>query len=164
LPAGGNGFDGPIEGTYLVRNAGCPEVVTGDCPVWRMVGRLDDGYAIQPSPSAVPSSPPPSEAVPLRTSPPSTACDTALLIGELVPDATWGLAVKPTEGDVLSVVGVVWPNGFSAFRRANGDISLLDEKGSLVALTGQTVSIGGGLKLDYAWGACGPIAVIGPTP
>jgi hypothetical protein len=46
-----SGISGTSEyATYLVRNAGCPEVVTGDCPVWRMVGRLDDA-APQPTPT-----------------------------------------------------------------------------------------------------------------
>ena len=31
----------PRFGTYLVRSAGCPPVVMGDCPVWSAVGRLD---------------------------------------------------------------------------------------------------------------------------
>ncbi|HEY7025530.1 MAG TPA: hypothetical protein VH371_11285 [Candidatus Limnocylindrales bacterium] len=43
LPPGGEpvGYE-PRYGVYLVRNAGCPGLVTGGCPVWRMVGRLDN--------------------------------------------------------------------------------------------------------------------------
>ncbi len=39
----------PRLGIYLIRNAGCPEVVTGDCPVWRLVGRLDQDVSTRPS-------------------------------------------------------------------------------------------------------------------
>ena len=56
-PADGGGTQ-PRQGIYLVRNAGCPEVVTGNCPVWRMVGRLDATAAPAPLPT-VSSSPPP---------------------------------------------------------------------------------------------------------
>jgi hypothetical protein len=38
---GPRGWD-PRFGTYLVRSVGCPSVVMGDCPVWSMVGRLDN--------------------------------------------------------------------------------------------------------------------------
>lgn len=31
----------PSSGTYLVRSVGCPADVTGDCPVYRMIGRLN---------------------------------------------------------------------------------------------------------------------------
>jgi hypothetical protein len=31
----------PTDGTYLVRSVGCPTDVTGDCPVYRMIGRLN---------------------------------------------------------------------------------------------------------------------------
>jgi hypothetical protein len=31
----------PRRATYLVRQAACQPVVAGECPVWRMVGRLD---------------------------------------------------------------------------------------------------------------------------
>ena len=50
----------PRPGIYLVRNAGCPEVVTGDCPVWRMVGRLDARVSRLPgaAPSPTPTVPP----------------------------------------------------------------------------------------------------------
>ncbi len=54
----------PRQGIYLIRNAGCPEVVTGDCPVWRMVGRLDDGAVAQPIPAATPTPIPTSTSTP----------------------------------------------------------------------------------------------------
>jgi hypothetical protein len=41
----------PRLGTYLVRSAGCPPVVMGECPVWSMVGRLDH---LSPSAEAFP--------------------------------------------------------------------------------------------------------------
>jgi hypothetical protein len=31
----------PREGNYLVRSVGCEPMVSGSCPVWRMLGRLD---------------------------------------------------------------------------------------------------------------------------
>lgn len=49
-PADGGGTQ-PRQGIYLVRNAGCLEVVTGDCPVWRMVGRLDSQTSASPIPT-----------------------------------------------------------------------------------------------------------------
>jgi hypothetical protein len=51
--SGGTGGESR-QGTYLVRNAGCPEVVTGDCPVWRMVGRLD-GVSSPTEPAPTPA-------------------------------------------------------------------------------------------------------------
>ncbi len=48
----------PRLGTYLVRSAGCHPVTAGDCPVWSMVGRLDDF-----TPPGQPS-PPPANATP----------------------------------------------------------------------------------------------------
>jgi hypothetical protein len=51
----------PRQGTYLVRSAGCPPAVMGDCPVWRMVGRLDatEAPVATPSPSVEPTPGPP---------------------------------------------------------------------------------------------------------
>jgi len=59
-PASGMGETGNSRrGTYLVRNAGCPEVVTGECPVWRMVGRLDESPVVRgPTPNPSTSAPP----------------------------------------------------------------------------------------------------------
>ena len=51
---GGLGSD-PRLGTYLVRPAGCPPNVMGDCPVWEMVGRLESpatGTSVTPAPTA----------------------------------------------------------------------------------------------------------------
>lgn len=50
----------PRYATYLIRPAGCPPNVMGDCPVWRMVGRLD-----------LPATPPP--PTPDTATPPSPA-------------------------------------------------------------------------------------------
>ncbi len=47
----------PREGSYLVRSAGCPPDTMGDCPVFRMVGRLDES-TINPSPSPSPTTEP----------------------------------------------------------------------------------------------------------
>lgn len=34
---------------YLVRPAGCPEIVMGDCPVWELIGRLDPFDPTEPA-------------------------------------------------------------------------------------------------------------------
>jgi hypothetical protein len=39
------------QGTYLVKPAGCPPNVMGDCPVWQMVGRLDPPMTASPAAS-----------------------------------------------------------------------------------------------------------------
>jgi hypothetical protein len=50
----------PREGVYLVRSAGC-QVSLVPCPVWSLVGRLDD---TQPLPDATPTAPPPDRPFP----------------------------------------------------------------------------------------------------
>jgi hypothetical protein len=57
----------PRLGTYLVRSADCPRAVMGDCPVWRMVGRLDG----TPQPGPTPTPAPSITATPAPTVPPS---------------------------------------------------------------------------------------------
>lgn len=44
----------PRFGTYLVRSAGCHPVTAGECPVWSMVGRLDDLMPPAPAATAFP--------------------------------------------------------------------------------------------------------------
>jgi hypothetical protein len=89
-------------GTYLVRNAGCPEVVTGDCPVWRMVGRLDDDNATH-EPGITPQ---PSPSVTSLSMPPGIDLESAIRLARpnVAPaDATvWGYAVG-TYRDVLNL-------------------------------------------------------------
>jgi hypothetical protein len=53
-PAWGERGAEPRHGIYLIRAAGCPAAVTGNCPVWEMVGRLEPPLEsrVEPSPSA----------------------------------------------------------------------------------------------------------------
>ncbi len=46
----------PRYGTYLMRNAGCQPATMGDCPVWRIVGRIDPGNTadVAPAPTVSP--------------------------------------------------------------------------------------------------------------
>jgi hypothetical protein len=85
------------------------------------------------------------------------------LSGVLVEDPEWGLSIQPTEGDVQTSIGVVWPNGYTAVRYSDGSIALIDELDQIRATTGDYVEVGGGLKLDTAWGACGDIRIV-PAP
>lgn len=60
-PQIGAGGGEPRQGKYLVRPAGCPPNVMGDCPVWEMVGRIEPPMTAittttpEPSPSPLPS-------------------------------------------------------------------------------------------------------------
>jgi hypothetical protein len=57
-PQKGSSEGVPREGTYLVSPAGCPTNVMGDCPVWKLVGRVDSpmpvasGQTPEPNPVA----------------------------------------------------------------------------------------------------------------
>jgi hypothetical protein len=42
----------PRQGIYLVKQADCPAVVTGDCPVWEMVARLEPWAPVRASPTS----------------------------------------------------------------------------------------------------------------
>ena len=83
-----NGYE-PREGTYLVRNAGCELPRTfGDCPVWRMVGRLDDPQLML-DPDAPTAAPETTTDAPEATSPappdaPTPAVHEPLRIGDRV--------------------------------------------------------------------------------
>jgi len=99
-PAYDENYAIPREATYLIRNAGCPPVVMGDCPVWRMVGRLDD-RATEPEATPLPTAsltPSPAEPSPSPEAvvlPPGIELNQAIGIARRVvaPDATlWGYA------------------------------------------------------------------------
>jgi hypothetical protein len=94
----------------------------------------------------------------LTASRPSAACEDALLIGFLVPDAETGLAVQSANGDVTAVV---WPFGYSA-RYANDQVQLLNEAGTVVAVQGDKMEIGGGFG-NNSWSACGEIKRVAPA-
>jgi hypothetical protein len=67
----------PRLGTYLIRSAGCPEVVMGDCPVFRMLGRLEDiGSTVVASAQPLPT---PSQTVPTTPVPPIRVSNTTSL-------------------------------------------------------------------------------------
>jgi hypothetical protein len=86
---------------------------------------------------------------------PQDACDDALLTGVLVEDPNWGIAVE-TAGQPM---GVVWPYAYSA--RRNGVLAeLLDGSGAVRAVTGQTVAVGGGIRNESVWYACGEVSVV----
>jgi hypothetical protein len=101
----------PRYGTYLIRDAGCQPETMGDCPVWRVVGRLDNDSS---SLAATPSPAPPTEATFPQPSPSTVAIAMPRGVGvdlaiELArphvgpDDATvWGYAVG-TYRDVLAM-------------------------------------------------------------
>ncbi len=91
--------------------------------------------------------------VPLATSQPDVVgCPLARASGTLVTDAESGTAI---------VVGterrpVIWPYGFSA-RKAASVVEVLDAEGDVVARTGESVGLSGGLITgDTRWTTCGP--------
>lgn len=96
----------PQQGVYLVRIAGCPPAVMGDCPVWRMVGRLD-GDAAAPPPLTEASSDP---TVPTPSNPPS-----------LVPQANEALE----EGDLVRAIGLIMGSDEVGLRMCRPSGSLL---------------------------------------
>ena len=81
------------------------------------------------------------------------ACMAALLIGTLVIDPRWGLAVAPADAPVMKVV---WPNGYVG-RHLDGVTELLDGRGHVVARAGDQIEVGGGIGAadDPTWFACG---------
>ena len=119
-PGGGGGAS--RFGTYLVRNAGCPEVVTGDCPVWRMVGRLDDDNATH-EPGITPS---PTVPITSLSMPPGIDVESAIRLARpnVAPaDATvWGYAVGRTGRSQPNSRG--WTRSSTARRRHLGHARL----------------------------------------
>ena len=83
----------------------------------------------------------------------NNSCMAALLIGTLVIDPRWGLAVAPGDAPVMKVV---WPNGYVG-RHLDGVTELLDGRGHVVARAGDQIEVGGGIGAadDPTWFACG---------
>lgn len=105
------------------------------------------------------SSPTPGRlAIPTQLSTPLSCMD-ALLVGVLVPDDRWGVALAT---DVNAPhVQVVWPAGFYAIP---GDpVRLYDASGRLVAAAGETMRIGGGYTADAYWETCAD-SIEAPSP
>lgn len=102
----------PRLGTYLVRDAGCQAETMGDCPVWRIIGRLDNDSS---SLAATPSPVPPIEATfsqslpsPIAVAMPrGVSLDLAIELARphVGPDdaTVWGYAVG-TYSDVLAMM------------------------------------------------------------
>jgi hypothetical protein len=151
----------PVEGVYLIRSAGCQITLDNNCPVWRMVGRLDDNESEPlPSPSIEPSSPA-TDAVAIPTASPWPSADSqsphpcaaAVAWGTLVKDDVLGVTLESDNGNRMKVV---WPYGY--FARRDGDrIALLDANGKVLPHTGDYVYLGGGELPDGSWDGCGQI-------
>jgi hypothetical protein len=129
-------------------------IAIGDCgPSGDCSPTLITGRASTPTSPTVPSPTPPETPAPTSTlsdgpliSIPTQApfvrdqngvlfCNEALLSGRLVAHPQWGIAV---EGGL-----VFWPNGYVG-RIAGDRIELLDDKGRVVARTGDQIEAGGG--------------------
>lgn len=79
--------------------------------------------------------------IPLRTAAqPETACDSALISGQLVSNRPDGLALRLGTGEIARVL---WPFGYST-RGGVGSLELLDQTGRAVAREGDLIDIGGG--------------------
>lgn len=79
-------------------------------------------------------------------------CPMALIEGELIADADAGTAIHGASGTPQ----VIWPFGF-VVREADARVEVLDAGGSVVATTGETVKLGGGMiTADHRWSTCGP--------
>jgi hypothetical protein len=93
---------------------------------------------------AVPTQPPPAG---------QQACMSALLIGTLVTDQRWGMAVRASDGGVMKVV---WPNGYVG-RASEAGVELLDGRGAVIGRAGEQIEVGGGLgdAAGTTWFACG---------
>ena len=84
------------------------------------------------------------------------ACPAALLMGTLVTDERWVLAVRDTEGHTREVI---WPSGYAG-RRDGNRLALIDALGVPVAHEGDRLQIGGGeTGANGAWLACGGISL-----
>jgi hypothetical protein len=79
------------------------------------------------------------------------ACPAALAFGTLVLDPRWGIALRADDGTVTKVV---WPHGYFG-RQTDAAVELVDGDGSVVAIVGTHVEMGGGFGADDAWYPCG---------
>jgi len=114
-----------------------------------LIATLVLGACAEPAPEPV--------AIPVLTQQPPDpgapfACMDALLVGTLVTDPRWGIAVAGEGGG--RVVKVYWPSGYVG-READGVIELLDRTGRVVGRVGDHVELGGGLGIEDAWYTCG---------
>jgi hypothetical protein len=81
----------------------------------------------------------------------TNGCPAARIDGVLLVDGGAGTAIV-SGGERY---GVVWPYGFSGHR--SGDVvEVLDGSGRVVARTGETVALGGGILGEGRWFTCGP--------
>jgi hypothetical protein len=81
-----------------------------------------------------------------------SGCPAARIDGVLLIDEGAGTAIVAGE----DLYGVIWPSGFSGHRSA-GVIEVLDEDGHVVARTGESVALSGGMITgDRRWSTCGP--------
>ena len=101
----------PVQGIYVVRSAGCQIVLEGNCPVWRLLGRLDDTSNPASTPTAIPTG----QATPARPSPSAVSISSPRDLGldQAIEVARqnigtdyelWGYAAG-TYADVLRVTG-----------------------------------------------------------
>ncbi len=91
----------PRHGTYLVRVAGCPGAVMGECPVWEMLGRIEASVlANAPTPS------PTADGTPDR----SLVDAVALAQARAVLDQ-WEQAVKAAPEGAIAFTGYVLHGG-----------------------------------------------------
>lgn len=88
----------------------------------------------------------------------SPRCAPGHVEGSLVADARWGLALSDATGRITEII---WPSGFAGGPSIGGSL-LLGSGGQVVGRTGDTLKIGGELRADGAWLACGEIRRIGP--
>lgn len=109
------------------------------------LGSLRSGES--PEPSARIRDPRDGELISIPTAPPRlpdengmVICNQALLSGVLVSHAEWGLTVGQGVGDPPLVF---WPNGYLG-RIAGDRMELLDDKGRVVARTGDRIKAAGG--------------------
>lgn len=71
--------------------------------------------------------------------PPNSPCNDALIQGQLVADARFGLAIRTRSG----VAATLWPHGY--FGRVSADgIQLVAPDGRIIGQTGDRISAGGG--------------------
>jgi hypothetical protein len=76
-------------------------------------------------------------------------CAASVIEGDLVANADAGTVI--VEGSVT--LPIRWPFGYTA-RRQGAQVEVLDEAGSVVAVTGTRVRLGGGQTTTGIWTAC----------